>query len=331
MTGISIIIPVFNAGFYLSECLDSIARQCYPIFEAIVINDGSTDITTLEILNRYASNERFKIINSSNGGVSNARNIGIKAAKYDLITFIDSDDTVSSDYLKTLYCDLVETNSDISIIGVRKFYGKEYLDSTESGSSSYEYNRVILNGDEATLQLLLNKITGYACGKLFRKKVISSICFNTKLKIMEDYCFVNLAFINSFSVSYNPRCLYFYRIHTNSATQVVKKDKMLSIHEAIKLIIKNNKVELIGKSKGAIINAEVSMLAVLAYNNMLDVRTFKNSKGLINSIKKITKDKVVFPKKILFIRYRILALGRVIFILLCKIAHFLFKRRKAIQ
>ena len=89
---ISIIVPVYNTEKYLCNCLDSILAQSYNNWEAICINDGSTD-KSMSILEDYAKKDkRIKIINQENKGLSETRNIGMKKAKGDYIMFLDSDD-----------------------------------------------------------------------------------------------------------------------------------------------------------------------------------------------------------------------------------------------
>ena len=89
---ISIIIPVYNVQDYLTSCIESIIKQDYKDYEAIFINDGSTD-DSLEILKQYVkTDKRFKLISQKNSGLSSARNTGINQAQGKYITFIDSDD-----------------------------------------------------------------------------------------------------------------------------------------------------------------------------------------------------------------------------------------------
>lgn len=96
----SIIVPVYNAEDYLRECLESISKQTYPEFEAILIDDGSTDCS-LDICNEFCEKDsRFNAVSVPNGGVSSARNIGLDKAQGDYICFIDSDDYVHERYLE---------------------------------------------------------------------------------------------------------------------------------------------------------------------------------------------------------------------------------------
>lgn len=94
MATISVIIPIYNTEKYLRRCLDSIVDQTYADWEAICVNDGSTD-SSLSILQEYADRDaRFKIIDKPNGGQSDARNAGLDAATGEFINFVDSDDLI---------------------------------------------------------------------------------------------------------------------------------------------------------------------------------------------------------------------------------------------
>ena len=95
----SIIIPVYNVAPYLRECLDSVLAQTYPDWEAICVNDGSTDASGA-ILDEYAAKDsRFKVVHQPNAGVSVARSAALEMARGEWVTFIDSDDTVNPDWL----------------------------------------------------------------------------------------------------------------------------------------------------------------------------------------------------------------------------------------
>ncbi len=117
MCKISIIIPVYNSEKYLVRCLDSISRQSFEDFEVILVNDGSTD-SSAQICDEYARKDsRYKVIHCRNNGVSVARNIGIDNASGLYISFIDSDDWVENDYLKSMI-DVANSSVDIIISGI---------------------------------------------------------------------------------------------------------------------------------------------------------------------------------------------------------------------
>ena len=100
MPKFSIVIPVYNVENYLAECLDSVLAQTFKDFEVICVNDGSTDKSG-EILKSYAQkDDRIKIIYKENGGLSSARNEGLKYVAGELCYFLDSDDYIESNLLE---------------------------------------------------------------------------------------------------------------------------------------------------------------------------------------------------------------------------------------
>lgn len=108
-TLISIIVPVYNTEKYIERCLDSIMKQDYPNFEVILVNDGSTDESGIIIQKYKEKYKNISYIKQENKGVGAERNAGIKVAKGDYISFVDSDDLIMEDYCSHL----------LSIIGVR--------------------------------------------------------------------------------------------------------------------------------------------------------------------------------------------------------------------
>jgi len=114
---ISVVLPIYNVEKYLSRALDSLINQTIKDVEIIIINDGSTD-RSFDIAKEYANRDsRIKILNKPNGGVSSARNFGIKEAKGDYIIFLDSDDYYEPDMLETLYKIAKFNNCDVVVCG----------------------------------------------------------------------------------------------------------------------------------------------------------------------------------------------------------------------
>lgn len=110
---ISIIIPVYNVEQYLPRCIDSILAQTFTNFELILIDDGSTD-SSGKICDKYSEKDsRVKVIHKENGGLSSARNVGLGNAAGKYISFIDSDDYVSSDYLEYLHSLIKKYDADV--------------------------------------------------------------------------------------------------------------------------------------------------------------------------------------------------------------------------
>lgn len=137
----SFIIPIYNAEKYLRRCLDSLLNQDFSDIEIICVNDGSTD-KSLEILNEYKNNlgSKMKIISQENKGIGAARNEGIKHAVGQYIWFIDNDDCIKSNCLKSLLKILEETSSEILEVG----YVHEYYESNPLNDlvADYSYKRI---------------------------------------------------------------------------------------------------------------------------------------------------------------------------------------------
>ncbi len=112
---VSVIIPVYNADKFLDKCIQSVINQSYTNWELILINDGSTDESGL-ICDTYAQNDkRIKIIHNKNQGVSVTRNIGINKATGDYLFFLDADDYLPKDSLKTLIY-YIEKHPELDVI-----------------------------------------------------------------------------------------------------------------------------------------------------------------------------------------------------------------------
>jgi glycosyltransferase involved in cell wall biosynthesis len=101
MPAISVVIPVYNAEKFLTACLDSLMAQSFRDFEAICIDDGSTD-GSADILAKYAADKRFVVISQKNAGVSATRNRGIAAARGEYVHFMDADDFIDADYYEKM-------------------------------------------------------------------------------------------------------------------------------------------------------------------------------------------------------------------------------------
>ena len=133
---VSVIIPVYNVEPFLRECLDSIANQTLRDIEIICVNDGSTD-NSLDILEEYrATDPRFTVFNQENKGLSAARNKGMQRASGDYLYFIDSDDYLDLDALKTVAQLADETDLDVVLFERSPFYDVEELKRTNLASIS---------------------------------------------------------------------------------------------------------------------------------------------------------------------------------------------------
>ncbi len=129
---ISIIVPVYNVELYLVQCIESILAQTITDYEVLLVNDGSTDRSG-EICDEFVVRDnRINVIHKKNGGLSSARNEGIKKATGDYVGFVDGDDRLDPEMYKKLYQICVDTDSDIGICKLgREVNGKLINDSNE--------------------------------------------------------------------------------------------------------------------------------------------------------------------------------------------------------
>ena len=115
---ISIIIPIYNAESTLKRCIDSIIKQSYKQWTLILINDGSTDDSQTICHNYEVRDNRILLLNKENGGVSSARNLGIRTVQTDYLIFVDSDDFLEKNCIENL---LVGADCDISFINTARY------------------------------------------------------------------------------------------------------------------------------------------------------------------------------------------------------------------
>lgn len=126
MYDISVIVPVYNVERYIKECLDSILNQTFTNIQIILVNDGSTDLSIQCIQDLVNNNNNILLINKINGGLSSARNEGLKYATGKYISFIDSDDYIERNFLESLFYEAENNNLDIVFGNYKIFKGNEF-------------------------------------------------------------------------------------------------------------------------------------------------------------------------------------------------------------
>ena len=211
---ISIVVPVYNVEKYLKKCIDSIINQTYENLEIILVDDGSTD-NSKKICDEYIlKDNRIKVIHKENGGLSDARNVGVDKAKGEYIVFIDSDDWIDEKMIEILYYIIKKNNSDISICDYFLAYNEEEQNQKEE-IQFYQFNNI-----EALKKLYdenLNIIMTITCCKLFKKILFSDIKF-PKGKIHEDEFTTYKLLYKSKKISYTNEKMYYYRQREDSIT-----------------------------------------------------------------------------------------------------------------
>ena len=203
---ISIVVPVYKVENYLSRCIDSILKQTYNCFELILVNDGSPDRCG-EICDKYAKTDnRIKVIHKRNGGLSDARNVGITASTGKYITFIDSDDWVNERYLEVLYNLIKSRNADISICNFLRTSHENISINNAKRAIVYEYSNIdaleVLTG-RFNVQMVI------ACGKLYKLELFEKIWFPVG-KVHEDEFTTYKLLYKANKVVYSTEVLHYY-------------------------------------------------------------------------------------------------------------------------
>lgn len=202
---ISVIVPVYNVEKYLSRCIDSIVNQTYKDFEVVLFDDGSTDRSG-KICDEYSTRySNVKVIHSENGGLSNARNSGRVASKGEYITYIDSDDVISPDYLEVLINLNKKYDADVSCCEFNFFTNDSEIifDSSNTIEKS-------LTGAEAAAQMLYGTLHGSsACAILMKRSIADSNEF-TKGKYHEDDLVSFKFFLSANTVAVTSKRMYWY-------------------------------------------------------------------------------------------------------------------------
>lgn len=207
---ISIIIPVYNVEKYLEKCVESVINQTYKNIEIILVDDGSTDNSGKICDELSKKDERIKLIHKTNGGLSDARNAGLKIAKGNYIGFVDSDDYIKEDMFETLYNLNEEHSSDISIVSYYELYNGKII-SVRDTKELTEYNNI-----EAMKELLIDtKIQSYAWNKLFKKELFDGLEFPTN-KNFEDIATTLLLFEKAEKIVLLEEPKYYYARRDNS-------------------------------------------------------------------------------------------------------------------
>ena len=204
---ISIIVPVYKVEKYLHRCVDSLVNQSYENLEIVLVDDGSPD-SCGKICDDYGQTDaRVNVVHKKNGGLSDARNIGIEVSTGKYITFLDSDDWVKSNYIETLYELLKENNADVSICSFNKTSSIIVQDEKPlKAIKSYLYtNKEALKEmyGEYYIQMIV------AWGKLFRRELFNNIRFPVG-KVHEDEFVIYKIFYKAQKIIYTDQQLLFY-------------------------------------------------------------------------------------------------------------------------
>ena len=222
---ISIIVPVYNAEEYLSRCLDSILEQDMTSYEVILVDDGSTDSSSL-ICDRYsATDPRFRTIHKPNGGVSSARNAGLNLAKGEYLMFVDSDDALEPGALAAMTDGL--NGEDFVLGGFIEYIGDIPHRNVTPEAGAFYSEDTLAEFFDANIRRNCEMMDA-PWAKLFRRKAIGNIRFNENLSYAEDKLFV-FEFLSSCRSIYTcPKVVYNYYLRPGSLGSDISSDRHLA-------------------------------------------------------------------------------------------------------
>ena len=240
---ISVVVPVYNVENYLEECLNSIINQIYKNLEIILVNDGSTD-NSYNICNEYAKKDtRIVVINKKNGGLSSARNAGIKKATGDYVVFIDSDDFWCDDKVAQKIVErIVTSNCEVVLFGFKYYY-----ESRKQLKSYFNYDNLTeeFNCNDLKSIVKNNLYISSACVKVIKRDIL--IKYNMFFKegvTSEDIEWSAKLLLNVSNISIILEDLYIYRQRENSISRGIKEKNIIDLINNIESCIEEiNKIK----------------------------------------------------------------------------------------
>lgn len=207
---ISIIVPVYNVEKYINDCIDSLINQTYPNIEILLIDDGSTD-NSGHICDVYdKSYKNIFSFHKKNGGLSDARNFGIKNANGNYLMFVDSDDFLDLNVVNDLYKAIIQNDSEIAICNIMKI--NEFKKETPFYFPTN--TPIILEGTERFQTLEQPSV----CNKLFKKQLFDNVEFPVGKYYEDTFVYHELAF-SAKRISLTGTTGYYYRTRENSIIQ----------------------------------------------------------------------------------------------------------------
>lgn len=209
---ITVIVPVYNVEKYLGKCVESILSQTYTNLEVFLVDDGSPD-NCGAICDEFSRKDaRVKVIHKPNGGLSDARNVAIDAMTGDYVTFVDSDDFVSSGYVETLYSLIVRCE-----VGMAVSQFKHYKEGDAERIVQSDLREMVLDWREATSTMFYQRLFDTsACVKMYKKDLFSAGIRYPKGLLYEDLATTYKLIAKAGKVAVTNRQMYYYFLRDDS-------------------------------------------------------------------------------------------------------------------
>lgn len=202
---VSVIVPIYNVEKYIRRCVNSILNQTYTDIEIILVDDGSPD-NCPQICDDYSKiDSRIKVIHKKNGGLSDARNAGMAVAKGQYISFIDSDDYVSNDFIKTLLDTMISEDSDIVECSIVKFYEDNHFGTYNDDFKITSFSTV----DGLSALIAEKPFHQYVWNKLYKRDLALDIPYAVG-KLNEDEFWTYQVFGRASRITRINKTMYYY-------------------------------------------------------------------------------------------------------------------------
>lgn len=294
---LSLILPVYNVEKYINECLKSIENQTCKDFELIIVDDGSTDNCS-EICKTFSSkNRNFRYFRKENGGLSSARNFGIRKAYGTIIGFIDSDDYIDINYVKSINDVFNNFDVDCCVFGYMCINNFNIL-----GTFNFDESKIVTSIECFKLNLS-GKIKDFARNKIFKREIVEKANFPEDLNY-EDIYTIPKYILYSRKVFFLNKILYFYRQRVDGISFMPTQKN-----------IKDNFSALIAKY--SFVKSKIPSLSVYNVNHLIGFSygilyflNWKDSKIRYKELKSIIDDK---DKKYIKPKYKLLLINHFIF------------------
>ena len=282
---ISLVVPVYNVEKYLDKCMDSVLAQTYDNFEVILVDDGSTD-NSGKMCDEYAERDsRVTVYHKPNGGLSDARNFGVEHCNADLVSFVDSDDYITCDYLQYLYSLRTEYNGEI--VYAQKRLVTEKTDVKKILESEKKVVVKKLTIGDALCDICLNAAS--ACARLYNKDILLKHPFPVG-KLYEDLATTYKLVAECRSIVCSTKIIYFYLSRSGSIRYSKMDENQFHIFasaEEVYGFVKKYYPEVVPAAEVKIAAAAVQLLTTTSI-----FKEEKNSKNYFYRIQKYVKQHI---------------------------------------
>ncbi len=258
MATVSIIVPVYNKESYIDACIQSILNQSFTDFELILVNDGSTDSSGVKCRHYQDRDERVKVIEQENAGVSAARNKGLSCATGFYVGFIDSDDTIEPDMYELLFKNAIKFDADIAVCRMRVVFP----DKTNTPAETREV--CVLDHHQALSSCLKGDLDRSANNKIYKTELVRQIRFEGH--IYEDILYTCKAFLAAKKTVVEDAVKYNYIVRGNSVSMSkfnVRYLETIMVSAKMVELVSENDISCIPDAQAFDVVANLSLLNLI--------------------------------------------------------------------